>query len=67
MTPDELKQWREAMGWTREQAASALGLGLRAYAYLEGGSTSAGTPRQEIPRYIELAAAELRRTKRRPS
>ena len=66
MTPDDLKQWRDEMGWTRDEAAAALGLGLRGYAYLEQGETSAGTPRQEIPRYIELATAELRRKKGSP-
>lgn len=66
MTPDELKQWREAMGWTLVQAAAMLGIGLRAYNYLEEGVTSGGNPRQTIPRVVELAAAEIMRTKPTP-
>lgn len=67
MTPDELKQWRETeMGWTREQAATVLGVTLRTYAYLESGTTSAGYRREQIPLRYERAIADIRRTKPRP-
>jgi hypothetical protein len=66
MTAQELRAWREGLGWSVTVAHQRLGLGRRAYDYLEDGVTSAGTPRPEVPLYIELATCELtRREKQR--
>jgi transcriptional regulator with XRE-family HTH domain len=35
MTADELKGWRERMGWTQEKAATELGVSLRGYQWAE--------------------------------
>ena len=61
MTPQQLREWREAMGWSQKEAAAALGLAVRSYIYFEHGETSAGVPRNLVPPYIELAVAELSR------
>lgn len=35
MTGPELKQWREALGWTQPRAAAELGVSLRGYQWCE--------------------------------
>lgn len=37
MTPDDLKTWRKAQGWTQSQAAQALGITQQVYARHESG------------------------------
>ena len=37
MTPDELRAWQAAMGYTYESAAEALGMSRSGYAKLVGG------------------------------
>jgi uncharacterized protein YfaT (DUF1175 family) len=63
---DQLKPCRHSRSCAGViRAAAELGLKERAYKYLEQGVTSAGNPRPEIPRNIELAIAELARRARR--
>jgi DNA-binding XRE family transcriptional regulator len=65
MTPTDLVQWRERLGWSQEEAARQLGIGRRTYIYLEGGQTSRGKAIDFIPRLTELACAELERRHRK--
>jgi hypothetical protein len=59
MTPESLKTWREQLYGTgygtrsKQTAAEALGLSLRAYESYEAG-------KHRIPRYIELACMALK-------
>jgi hypothetical protein len=63
MTPASLKAWRERLYGTgygtrsKQKAAKSLGLSQRAYDSYEAGE-------HRIPRYIELACKELRRSAR---
>lgn len=54
MTPDSLIAWRKRLGLTQAEAAFALGCGLRSITNWEGGDS-------EIPRYIALACAAIKR------
>lgn len=50
MTPDDLRAWQSAMGYTQQQAAEALGVSWATYKrYLVG----------EVPLAIGLACAAL--------
>lgn len=42
MNADELRLWREIMGWTQERAAEALGMSLRQYQHMESGNVGIG-------------------------
>lgn len=61
MTPSELREWREGLGWSTRLAAEKLGIAERTYKYYEQGESSYGTPRPEVPLRIELAVAEVAR------
>jgi DNA-binding transcriptional regulator YiaG len=54
MTPDQLRQAREGLGWTQPVAARLLGVSLRQYKYFEAGESSAGTS-ADVPPTIALA------------
>jgi DNA-binding XRE family transcriptional regulator len=60
MTPTELKQWREGMGWSRQTAADHLDIALRTYQHYESGTRSTGGSELAVPRSIALAAFSLR-------
>lgn len=51
MTADQFKQWRERLGFTRIEAAAALGMGRNQPQRYEDG--------QPIPRYVALACAAI--------
>lgn len=52
MTPEEFTAWRQRLGYTKTEAAAALGLSPNMPRYYERGDT-------EIPRYIALACAAV--------
>lgn len=54
MTPDELRDWRARMGLTQEEAATRLGVTLRAWQHWEGAER---TP----PPYLMRALRDLER------
>ena len=59
MTPQELKAWRKAQGWTLNEAAARLDISLSAYhQYETGRHKGSGTP-VRIPGHIGLACAAL--------
>jgi DNA-binding XRE family transcriptional regulator len=60
MTPTELKQWREDMGWTQQIAAEHLDVALRTYKGYEWGTRSSGGTELAVPRSIAIAALALR-------
>jgi transcriptional regulator with XRE-family HTH domain len=57
MTPKELREWRQAMNQTQEEAARILDVTLRGYANWESGKTP-------IARRVELASQMLLRQHR---
>lgn len=64
MTAEEVKAWRERMGWSQEQLADALGVHAMTVSKWERGE-------QDHAPYLSLALAELERrakkSKRKPS
>lgn len=60
MTPTAIREWRSRLGLTQQQAADALGVSLRMYAYYEAGKREDGRP-VEIPRTVALAASAIER------
>jgi DNA-binding XRE family transcriptional regulator len=61
VTPAELREWRQSLGWSTATAAKELGVAWRTYKYYEQGVSSYGTPRPELPRIIERAVGDLKR------
>ena len=59
MTSDEIKQWRQQMGYTQRQAAEALGIALNNYQALERGMSWGKNTPLAIDRRTELACAAL--------
>jgi len=55
MTPDEFKAWREAQGFTQQQAAEELGISISAVANYEHGVRRGEGEPAIIPRAIEKA------------
>lgn len=59
MTPDDLRAWQQAMGYTYDTAAQALGVSRAAYAdWIAGRSRTTGKP-IKISRLVALACAAL--------
>ena len=59
MTPDDLRAWQQAMNFTYDTAAAALGVSRAAYAdWIAGRSRTTGKPIQ-ISRIVALACAAL--------
>lgn len=59
MTPADLKAWQQAMGYTYDTAAKALGISRSTYAdCLSGASRTTGRP-IKIKRVMSLACAAL--------
>ncbi len=59
MTPADFRAWHEAMGYTYDTGAAALGVSRGTYAdYLAGTSRTTGAP-IEIKRTVALACAAL--------
>ena len=59
MTPDDLRAWQQAMGYTYDTAAQALGVSRSSYAdWIAGRSRTTGKPIQ-ISRLVALACAAL--------
>lgn len=59
MTPEDLKAWQQAMGYTYDQAAKALGVSRSAYAdWVAGVSRTTGQVKH-APLYVGLACAAL--------
>jgi transcriptional regulator with XRE-family HTH domain len=62
MTPVELRDRRLALGWSQEEAAERLGVGLRTFKYMEAG----GDVRREatridpVPKTVALAMLAYR-------
>lgn len=52
MTSQELNQWRERLGLTRQQAADAIGISLRMFDYY-------ASTEYPIPRKVELAVRQI--------
>lgn len=61
MTGKQLQRWRLARDLSIVDAAALLGVSRRTIYYLEEGTTSNGRTRRSVPKYIELAVAELSR------
>lgn len=57
MTPEQLTQWRETLGWPKTRAARELGVSYTMYRHYETGQRE-GRP-VEIPRPVALACAAL--------
>lgn len=55
MTPRELRQIRQALGWSQETVASRLGVSLRAYRYYEAGTRPSSALDGPIPQPIAVA------------
>jgi len=55
---DDLRRLREALGWTREQAAQRLGIGPAVLARVEAGAELPPDPRR-MAREYGLTSAEL--------
>lgn len=51
-TPESLREWRQAMDWTQDEAALALGCGRRSLQQWEAGTT-------DMPGYIGLACVAV--------
>ncbi len=59
MTPDDLRAWQAAMGYTYDTAAEALGVNRSTYAdWVAGKSRSTGKP-MAIDRRTALACAAI--------
>lgn len=59
MTPDDLRAWQAAMGYTYDTAAKALGVNRSTYADLISGiSRTTGKPK-DVDRRTALACAAL--------
>ena len=59
MTPDDLRAWQSAMGYTYDTAAAALGVNRSTYAdWVAGKSRSTGKP-LAIDRRTALACAAI--------
>jgi DNA-binding XRE family transcriptional regulator len=68
VTPAELREWRQSLGWSTATAAKELGVAWRTYKYYEQGVSSYGTPHDNaIPRIVELAVAEVARRQQEPA
>jgi transcriptional regulator with XRE-family HTH domain len=52
MTPDDLRAWRQRLGWSQDAAAANLGCGRRSLQLWENGTNA-------TPRYIGLACVAL--------
>jgi transcriptional regulator with XRE-family HTH domain len=59
MKPNDLKAWRDRLGWTQAVAADCLGVTPQHYRKLESG-------RVPLARVYELACAELSRKNKSP-
>lgn len=59
MTPEQLRRWRDLMGWTRSRAAGELGLSYSAVENYERGTRRDDGAAVSIPRPVELACAAL--------
>lgn len=57
MTPDQLTQWRETLGWNKRRAAEELGVSYNTYRHYEKGEREGR--KVEIPRPIALACSAL--------
>ncbi|MCL2326788.1 MAG: helix-turn-helix domain-containing protein [Proteobacteria bacterium] len=60
MTPEQLKRWREDMGFPQRAAAEALGITLATYQRLERGQEWDGSKPVFIDRRTALACAAIR-------
>ena len=59
MTPDDLRAWQQAMNFTYDTAAAALGVSRAAYAdWIAGRSRTSGRP-VKVSRLVGLACAAL--------
>lgn len=59
MTSDDLRAWQQAMGYTYDTAAAALGVSRAAYAdWIAGRSRTTGKPVQ-VSRLVALACAAI--------
>lgn len=61
MTNAEFLLWRQEMGWTRQQAADALGISLTAVRNYETGKRSGTGTDVTIPNPIALACMALKK------
>lgn len=59
MNGNELREWRERLGWTQERAGKELGITSRAVQQYERGTRSDGAA-VVIPRAIYLASLALK-------
>jgi len=60
MTPQEFKAWREAMGFTQQAAADAIGVSIQSVRLYEKGVRPGADPRPvEIPKTVALACAAI--------
>lgn len=59
MTSEQLKAWQLAMGYSNQEAATALGMGLSGYVQLRTGRDRSTNQPKAIDRRTELACAAL--------
>lgn len=52
MTPQQIRQWRKAKGWTQEETAKQLGLSWRQYQRLESGDSPVTGPIERIVKLL---------------
>jgi len=61
MTPDELKSWRHALGWTQERAAREVCISTSQYRNWEHGRTPINRRHVVLINHAGAAEAEARR------
>ena len=59
MTKEEFKAWRDHMGWSRREAAEALGISQGSVELYELGHRRDNGNPMPVPKAIELACAAL--------
>jgi len=59
MTPEQFRNWRENLGWSRREAAEALGLSQGSVELYELGKRKDDGRSVAIPKNVELACAAL--------
>lgn len=55
MRPAELKELRQQLGWSQQEAAARLDLSFRSYRYTEDGTNAHGKAITEVPRPLALS------------
>lgn len=55
MTPDQFKQWRKSLRWSKARAAKELGISVSSISLYEHGTRFDNGAPVEIPKTVELA------------